>query len=716
MTDITFSTATTVITFSPGVQAIAIPANLVSLEDGRDLQYALDNDLVSRTGEETLSSKTLQAPTITGPAGDDLMRFPDDRISIRQPLSMNDNFFSMWTFASRAAFEATNVPGWVLTWTIMQGGRPVRFRRDASATNPAITSVNGVKGMPNDVFTPLHWGAIGNGVTDDGAAMNAAFAAYKAAVEAVSDQAGALVFSGLGLQYKTTVSLNYTGVSTWGHCVRDMTIFGACYGKAVLDCIGSRGGLMDHVIIVGDEVARPTTGIQFARAAAGGQEGFCDNWQMSNVHTRGYFSVAGGYFYGQETTTYSHCSFWNSDHTGHAAIHSGYDIYPMASDYLAPITGGTSYINNKYLNCDYRFYPAGQTAAITGISKANPAVVTAPGHPFSIGDTVAVGYISGGMVEANGTVATISAATSSTITLDGVDSTGWTTYTSGGVVVQAQTKASVLFARGSQHVFDCCYAVNYGSNHVEFAFPDSFTPLDIRFDLLCEGTGNTSCLRFTTGTNARAVRGFSFRTYAVHTNDAVISTDATGAGQVTLSEVSIAALSVSNSETPDMFAPEGEFAVVGGTVTAYAAASIDPANFIQFKASLHTIDTLTVRRVRERIEASQLGHVAGAGVGGTVTQITSKTTGVTLNKRSGLITMEGGALGSLASAMFRLTNSEITSRSVVVVNVASGASNYRSEVIRTSTGLCDIRITNLSGGVLSDAVQIRFLVLEGADD
>lgn len=68
---------------------------------------------------------------------------------------------------------------------------------------------------------------------------------------------------------------------------------------------------------------------------------------------------------------------------------------------------------------------------ITGITKANPAVVTATAHGYAVGDVVKLDSI-GGMTELNGQLFVISAVTTDTFTLSGVDSTGYGTFTSGG--------------------------------------------------------------------------------------------------------------------------------------------------------------------------------------------------------------------------------------------------------------------------------------------
>lgn len=69
--------------------------------------------------------------------------------------------------------------------------------------------------------------------------------------------------------------------------------------------------------------------------------------------------------------------------------------------------------------------------AITGITKANPAVVTAPAHGYSDGQQVAISNVRG-MTKVNGRTFTIDNATTDTFELVGFDSTALDAYVSGG--------------------------------------------------------------------------------------------------------------------------------------------------------------------------------------------------------------------------------------------------------------------------------------------
>lgn len=74
-------------------------------------------------------------------------------------------------FPTRAAFEAAEIPETMDGWSLVHAGRMLHYLRDPDGT--AIESANGVKGAPADEVCPEHWGALGDGVTDDTAAIQA---------------------------------------------------------------------------------------------------------------------------------------------------------------------------------------------------------------------------------------------------------------------------------------------------------------------------------------------------------------------------------------------------------------------------------------------------------------------------------------------------------------------------------------------------------------
>jgi hypothetical protein len=105
----------------------------------------------------------------------------------------------------------------------------------------------------------------------------------------------------------------------------------------------------------------------------------------------------------------------------------------------------------------------------------------------------------------------------------------------------------------------------------------------------------------------------------------------------------------------------------------------------------------------------------GTGAGGTVTQATSKSTGVTLNTNTGQITLNNAALASATAVGFTLTNSMIGANDLVFVCILSGATlnSYDAFVDVVAPGSCHIYLRNFSGGSLSEAVVLAFAVIKG---
>ncbi len=107
----------------------------------------------------------------------------------------------------------------------------------------------------------------------------------------------------------------------------------------------------------------------------------------------------------------------------------------------------------------------------------------------------------------------------------------------------------------------------------------------------------------------------------------------------------------------------------------------------------------------------QLGYTAEAQ--GTVTQATSKSTAVTLNKSAGQITMNNAALAAATNVTFTLNNSFISANDIVILNVSSGATAgaYNCWVSGLSAGAATITVRNISAGSLSEAVVINFALI-----
>jgi hypothetical protein len=73
------------------------------------------------------------------------------------------------------------------------------------------------------------------------------------------------------------------------------------------------------------------------------------------------------------------------------------------------------------------------TKGITGATQANPCVLTVPGHGLTTGRIIQV-ESAGSMTQLNNKMYTVNVIDANTISLDGVNSTAYTAYTSGGAI------------------------------------------------------------------------------------------------------------------------------------------------------------------------------------------------------------------------------------------------------------------------------------------
>lgn len=111
----------------------------------------------------------------------------------------------------------------------------------------------------------------------------------------------------------------------------------------------------------------------------------------------------------------------------------------------------------------------------------------------------------------------------------------------------------------------------------------------------------------------------------------------------------------------------------------------------------------------------QLGYTAAAQ--GTVTQLTDKSTAVTLNKSAGRITMNAASLATATNATFTLNNNLISPNDTVILTISGGQAtpgSYNVFANALSTGSVSITLRNISGGSLSEAVVINFALIHCA--
>jgi hypothetical protein len=153
----------------------------------------------------------------------------------------------------------------------------------------------------------------------------------------------------------------------------------------------------------------------------------------------------------------------------------------------------------------------------------------------------------------------------------------------------------------------------------------------------------------------------------------------------------------------------------------YASSIITFAATGTYQFEFSTVDggtTITVYDLNRPLLGSTESAVGySTGTGGTVTQASSKSTGVTLNKRCGQITMNNASLAAAAEVSFTLTNSTIAATDVVMVCIGSGATAgaYNVQCDAVAAGSCRISVGNMSASPLSEALVLNFVVVKAVN-
>ena len=119
--------------------------------------------------------------------------------------------------------------------------------------------------------------------------------------------------------------------------------------------------------------------------------------------------------------------------------------------------------------------------------------------------------------------------------------------------------------------------------------------------------------------------------------------------------------------------------------------------------------SLTATGVIASTGTAGVGYATGAG--GAVTQATSRTTGVTLNKTSGAITLFSAA-GSATAATFTVTNSTVAATDVIILNQKSGTDLYDLMVTAVAAGSFNISFRT-TGGTTTETPVFNFAVIKG---
>lgn len=160
---------------------------------------------------------------------------------------------------------------------------------------------------------------------------------------------------------------------------------------------------------------------------------------------------------------------------------------------------------------------------------------------------------------------------------------------------------------------------------------------------------------------------------------------------------------------------------IGFIVAALAFLAFPAAAIAQDTSALSATDQVRVVRI-DATGVGTPGAIAGNKVfdsigigysaGAAVTQLTARTTGVTINSNAGAITLFSAA-GSATAGSFTVTNSKIRATDTVLVSVKSAANLYIVLVTAVAAGSFQVTLYT-TGGVAVDAPVINFAAVRSA--
>lgn len=127
-------------------------------------------------------------------------------------------------------------------------------------------------------------------------------------------------------------------------------------------------------------------------------------------------------------------------------------------------------------------------------------------------------------------------------------------------------------------------------------------------------------------------------------------------------------------------------------------------SFEDYDSAAEQVGLLAVKR--------KMGYTTGAG--STVTQITNRTTGVTINKLCGQITTDTTSLAAEATAKFTVTNSKVEVGDVVLVSQQSGSNGGGTIVHVTTVAAGSFQIAVHNGNVAAGTAETGAIIINFA--
>ena len=167
-------------------------------------------------------------------------------------------------------------------------------------------------------------------------------------------------------------------------------------------------------------------------------------------------------------------------------------------------------------------------------------------------------------------------------------------------------------------------------------------------------------------------------------------------------------LSVTNLFTSPTFVTPALGTVASGVISACTSTSMALTTPVIGAATGTSLST-----TGNQVISSTGKHGYATGSGGTVTQATSKATGVTLSKSTGQITLNNAALAADTTVSFTLTNTVIEADDILIMNhISAGTAGSYLLNAQSAAGTASINVRNITAGSLSEAIVIAFAVIK----
>jgi hypothetical protein len=159
--------------------------------------------------------------------------------------------------------------------------------------------------------------------------------------------------------------------------------------------------------------------------------------------------------------------------------------------------------------------------------------------------------------------------------------------------------------------------------------------------------------------------------------------------------------------TPTLTAP------VLGTVASGVISACTSTSMVLTTPVIGAATGTSLSTTGNQVISSTGKHGYATGAGGTVTQATSKATGVTLSKSTGQITLNAAALAASTTVSFTLTNTVIEANDILIMNhISAGTAGSYLLNAQSAAGSASINVRNISLGSLSEAIVIAFAVIK----